>query len=54
MQALRNELNKRADELVALKNAGDKRAQSQTALQKQLAQLEKEKAALTAKKRSTL
>ncbi|MGE9727787.1 hypothetical protein ACQPT8_06840 [Cronobacter sakazakii] len=48
MQALRNELNKRADELVALKNAGDKRAQSQTALQKQLAQLEKEKAALTA------
>ncbi|PQY79858.1 hypothetical protein C5937_16320, partial [Cronobacter sakazakii] len=48
MQALRNELNKRADELVALKNAGDKRAQSQSALEKQLAQLEKEKTALTA------
>ncbi|EPE7488099.1 hypothetical protein ACSMAF_000087 [Cronobacter universalis] len=48
MQALRNELNKRADELMALKNAGDKRAQSESALQKQLAQLEREKAALSA------
>ncbi len=48
MQALRNELNKRADELVALKTTGDKRAQSESALQKQLAQLEREKAALTA------
>ncbi|EOV0677495.1 hypothetical protein ACOII5_003040 [Cronobacter dublinensis] len=46
MQALRAELNKRAGELVALKNAGDKRAQSESALQKQLAQLEQEKAAL--------
>ncbi|WP_234014654.1 hypothetical protein [Cronobacter dublinensis] len=46
MQALRAELNKRAEELVALKNAGDKRAQSESALQKQLAQLEQEKAAL--------
>ncbi|WP_199777629.1 hypothetical protein [Cronobacter sakazakii] len=54
MQALRNELNKRADELVALKNAGDKRAQSQTALQKQLAQLEKEKAALTAQNEKSI
>ncbi|MDI7416005.1 hypothetical protein [Cronobacter turicensis] len=48
MQALRNELNKRADELVALKTTGDKRAQSESALQKQLAQLEQEKATLTA------
>ncbi|EOG5374362.1 hypothetical protein ACLE0G_001816 [Cronobacter turicensis] len=48
MQALRNELNKRADELVALKTTGDKRAQSESALQKQLAQLEQEKAALAA------
>ncbi|EOC0012486.1 hypothetical protein ACI0X9_004215, partial [Cronobacter turicensis] len=47
MQALRNELNKRADELVALKTTGDKRAQSESALQKQLAQLEQEKATLT-------
>ncbi|WP_231692322.1 hypothetical protein [Cronobacter dublinensis] len=46
MQALRAELNKRAEELVALKNAGDKRAQSESALQKQLAQLEQEKATL--------
>ncbi|WP_231692164.1 hypothetical protein [Cronobacter dublinensis] len=46
MQALRAELNKRAGELVALKNAGDKRAQSESALQKQLAQLEQEKATL--------
>ncbi|KAF6595425.1 hypothetical protein G9G39_07935, partial [Cronobacter sp. EKM101R] len=48
MQALRNELNKRADELVALKTTGDKRAQSESALQKQLAQLEQEKVKLTA------
>ncbi|WP_234005906.1 coiled-coil domain-containing protein [Cronobacter malonaticus] len=48
MQALRNELNKRADELMALKNAGDKRAQNLSELEKQLAQLEKEKAALVA------
>ncbi|PUX28788.1 hypothetical protein BS412_21380, partial [Cronobacter turicensis] len=48
MQALRNELNKRADELVALKTTGDKRAQSESALQKQLAQLQQEKATLTA------
>nr|WP_283010662.1 hypothetical protein [Cronobacter turicensis]MDI7403769.1 hypothetical protein [Cronobacter turicensis] len=48
MQALRNELNKRADELVALKTTGDKRAQSESALQKRLAQLQQEKAALTA------
>ncbi|EOU9512551.1 hypothetical protein ACOJCK_002465 [Cronobacter dublinensis] len=46
MQALRAELNKRAGELVALKNAGDKRVQSESALQKQLAQLEQEKATL--------
>ncbi|WP_234013946.1 hypothetical protein [Cronobacter dublinensis] len=46
MQALRAELNKRAEDLVALKNAGDKRAQSASALQKQLAQLEQEKATL--------
>ncbi|EPR9080813.1 hypothetical protein ACU9CW_001326 [Cronobacter dublinensis] len=46
MQALRAELNKRTGELVALKNAGDKRAQSESALQKQLAQLEQEKATL--------
>ncbi|EOI5729669.1 hypothetical protein ACMS09_003146 [Cronobacter malonaticus] len=48
MQALRSELNKRADELMALKNAGDKHAQSQSELEKQLAQLEREKAALAA------
>ncbi|EOL8966089.1 hypothetical protein ACM92D_002073 [Cronobacter dublinensis] len=46
MQALRAELNKRAEELVVLKNAGDKRAQSESALQKQLAQLEQGKATL--------
>ncbi|EOC0093439.1 hypothetical protein ACI0YT_001400 [Cronobacter dublinensis] len=46
MQALRAELNKRAGELVALKNAGDKRVQSESALQKQLAQLDQEKATL--------
>ncbi|EOC0351606.1 hypothetical protein [Cronobacter turicensis] len=48
MQALRNELNKRADELVALKTTGDKHAQSESALQKQLAQLAQDKAALAA------
>ncbi|EOY5422264.1 hypothetical protein ACP6O2_002427 [Cronobacter dublinensis] len=46
MQALRAELNKRAEELVALKKAGADHAQSESALQKQLAQLEQEKAAL--------
>ncbi|CCJ72942.1 FIG00553957: hypothetical protein [Cronobacter condimenti 1330] len=46
MQALRNELNKRADELLALKTAGDKRAQHESALQKQLAELAQEKATL--------
>ncbi|EPN9525515.1 hypothetical protein ACT5AM_000136 [Cronobacter malonaticus] len=54
MQALRSELNKRADELMALKNAGDKHAQSQSELEKQLAQLEKEKAALTAQSAQSL
>ncbi|WP_426726400.1 hypothetical protein DOX57_019260 [Cronobacter dublinensis] len=46
MQALRAELNKRAGELVALKKAGADHAQNESALQKQLAQLEQEKAAL--------
>ncbi|MDI6477896.1 hypothetical protein [Cronobacter dublinensis] len=46
MQALRAELNKRAEELVALKKAGADHAQSASALQKQLAQLEQEKATL--------
>ncbi|EOE6864594.1 hypothetical protein ACKS2F_002816 [Cronobacter dublinensis] len=46
MQALRAELNKRAGELVALKKAGADHAQSESALQKQLAQLEQEKATL--------
>ncbi|EQA4280371.1 hypothetical protein ACX2VI_001290 [Cronobacter dublinensis] len=46
MQALRAELNKRAEELVALKKAGADHAQSASALQKKLAQLEQEKAAL--------
>ncbi|EPR9063743.1 hypothetical protein ACU9D5_001412 [Cronobacter dublinensis] len=46
MQALRAELNKRAEELVALKKAGADHAQSASALPKQLAQLEQEKATL--------
>ncbi|NUW60221.1 hypothetical protein HUZ97_12830, partial [Cronobacter muytjensii] len=46
MQALRAELNKRADELVALKKAGAEHLQSENALQTQLAKLEQEKATL--------
>ncbi|EOW6770564.1 hypothetical protein ACOZ06_001658 [Cronobacter muytjensii] len=46
MQALRAELNKRADELVALKKAGAEHSQSENALQTQLAKLEQEKATL--------
>ncbi|EOU9488807.1 hypothetical protein ACOJBQ_000082 [Cronobacter muytjensii] len=46
MQALRAELNKRADELVALKKAGAEHSQSESALQTQLAKVEQEKATL--------
>ncbi|EOI3543717.1 hypothetical protein ACMSZP_002839, partial [Cronobacter turicensis] len=47
-QALQAELDKRTAELAALKKAGAEHTQSQSALEKQLAQLEREKAALTA------
>ncbi|EOL8940552.1 hypothetical protein ACM91Y_002023, partial [Cronobacter dublinensis] len=45
-QALQAELDKRAAELAALKKSGADHAQSESALQKQLAQLEQEKATL--------
>ncbi|EOV8962291.1 hypothetical protein ACN6U0_004159, partial [Cronobacter turicensis] len=47
-QTLQAELDKRTTELAALKKAGAEHTQSQSALQKQLAQLEQEKAALAA------
>ncbi|EPE2230952.1 hypothetical protein ACSG4H_002914, partial [Cronobacter turicensis] len=47
-QTLQAELDKRTTELAALKKAGAEHTQSQSALEKQLAQLEQEKAALTA------
>nr|WP_234014346.1 hypothetical protein [Cronobacter malonaticus] len=47
-QALQAELDKRTAELTALKKSGAEHTQSQSALEKQLAQLEREKAALAA------
>ena len=47
-QALQAELDKRTAELTALKKSGAEHEQSQSALEKQLAQLEREKAALAA------
>ncbi|NUW57725.1 hypothetical protein HUZ95_21245, partial [Cronobacter turicensis] len=47
-QTLQAELDKRTAELAALKKAGAVHTQSQSALEKQLAQLEQEKATLTA------
>ncbi|EOL9005937.1 hypothetical protein ACM915_003752, partial [Cronobacter turicensis] len=47
-QTLQTELDKRTTELAALKKAGAEHTQSQSALEKQLAQLEQEKAALAA------
>ncbi|EOW6709595.1 hypothetical protein ACOZ1A_003144 [Cronobacter malonaticus] len=47
-QALQAELDKRTAELTALKKSGAEHTQSQSALEKQLAQLERDKAALAA------
>ncbi|WP_419762960.1 hypothetical protein, partial [Cronobacter sakazakii] len=47
-QALQAELDKRSAELAALQKTGSEHEKSQSDLQKQLTQLEQEKAALTA------